>query len=186
MISTTYLISALGTDLYKIGVTSQTAKERCKNLQTGCPHELSVMATVKTPWAEEIEDELHSDLSEHRESGEWFRLEKSQLSHVLDVFRQRERQFVFAQIDALNRTISAGSFTSRERNAFVLLTGMFEDYCAQDDPKSDRLDSLYTFVVNNWFSESHTVSWAENQLEKLRFDPSDVEYGDLFGPPATK
>lgn len=64
-----YAIGAVGTEFIKIGWTKQIGK-RLKELDTGCPHELEILATAD--WPSGAETALHRYLQEHNVKGEWF------------------------------------------------------------------------------------------------------------------
>lgn len=69
-----YVISTFGGFFSKIGVSRDPAA-RLAQLQTACPHELTLChATGQMPAgsARSIERLCHAYLSDHREAGEWF------------------------------------------------------------------------------------------------------------------
>lgn len=68
-----YFVEAVGTDLLKIGFTDRDVECRLKELQTGCPHKLRVLATYDGGVAEEAA--LHTVFSHLRTTGEWFRMD---------------------------------------------------------------------------------------------------------------
>lgn len=79
-----YLIRLGQTQLYKIGI-SKNAKKRIKQLQTGCPHILSIENIYTSEKAFKIENVLHNTFSHKKAgpdfeydfvllSGEWFAL----------------------------------------------------------------------------------------------------------------
>lgn len=70
-----YFIQAEDTDLFKIGITSNSVESRLSQLRTGSPFPLSVYATVAFPTREEaetMEKLLHAALRRWNTSGEWF------------------------------------------------------------------------------------------------------------------
>ena len=77
-----YLINIERTDLYKIGITRKTIKERMKSLQTGSPFKLFIIDFYETDMCQKIETILHRNfkhkkyVSEDFENliGEWFQL----------------------------------------------------------------------------------------------------------------
>lgn len=68
-----YFIEAVGANLLKIGFTERDPEERLKELQTGCPHKLRLVAT--TFGDRETERLWHDEYADLRTSGEWFRLD---------------------------------------------------------------------------------------------------------------
>lgn len=66
---TVYIIQAEDTPYIKIGLTYQASViPRLKNLQTGCPLELKLLATTQ----KFTEAELHQAFRDYRVRGEWF------------------------------------------------------------------------------------------------------------------
>lgn len=69
-----YFVEAVGADLLKIGFTDGKPAERIRQLQTGCPHKLRLVAAE--PGNELKEKRLHDRWSENRVQGEWFRIDE--------------------------------------------------------------------------------------------------------------
>lgn len=67
----------------KIGVSSDVER-RMMALQTGCPHEVSLIKSWPTPRARKIEAMAHRVLGEFRRSGEWFHIPNSQACAVVE------------------------------------------------------------------------------------------------------
>jgi hypothetical protein len=88
---TVYFIGNAGRTQVKIGYTEREPEKRVKNMQTGNPFPLAVLATM--PGRKGTEAYLHEVFAPVRLSGEWF-----ELSPTLEAF-----------IASLNRT--EGSFT---------------------------------------------------------------------------
>lgn len=74
---TVYVVRAKGTDLYKVGYTSGSAKERIASMQTGCPYDLEVVCELDG--GRKAEQALHAVLTDFRSSGEWFDASESGL-----------------------------------------------------------------------------------------------------------
>lgn len=68
-----YFIEATGAGLLKIGFTDRDPEQRLKELQTGCPHALRLLATQ--PGNQEIERAWHQEYGHLRTTGEWFRID---------------------------------------------------------------------------------------------------------------
>lgn len=68
-----YFIHASGTEFLKIGVTGDSVRNRLSSLQTGCPHELCVVATMRI--CDDAERIIFDFFSGNRVRGEWFRLD---------------------------------------------------------------------------------------------------------------
>ncbi len=67
-----YFAQADGTDLVKIGCTAGDPTKRLRELQTGCPQPLKLIAAVDGGEADEAR--WHRDFAADRVNGEWFRL----------------------------------------------------------------------------------------------------------------
>jgi hypothetical protein len=71
-----YAIRAIGTDFIKIGYTQSAlggVKTRLETMQTGCPHELELLA--QCPGDRDLERHIHLmlDRAGLRHRGEWFK-----------------------------------------------------------------------------------------------------------------
>jgi plasmid maintenance system antidote protein VapI len=70
----------------KIGVTRDSAVNRVKTLQVGCPYELKVIASFNVNGVlEEIETLLHTQLKRFHLRGEWFHLDASEAIRFISV-----------------------------------------------------------------------------------------------------
>lgn len=67
-----YFVQADGTDLVKIGFTRSDPLKRVGELQTGCPHRLTLLATIQG--SEQDEASWHRDFASDRATGEWFKM----------------------------------------------------------------------------------------------------------------
>ena len=77
-----YLIKAEETNLYKIGYTAGSAEDRLNGMQTGCPHKLSIVKTVKGDVRQE--KWLHKSFSNNKKRGEWFEFSDDEVEDVVD------------------------------------------------------------------------------------------------------
>jgi hypothetical protein len=82
-----YFIEAVGLKRVKIGV-SKDPEERLKQLQTGSPISLSMVA--KCPGDVNIERSLHKKLSEYRVDGEWFHL-SDKLQNIINSLNYNQK-----------------------------------------------------------------------------------------------
>jgi hypothetical protein len=80
-----YFITTAEADRVKIGFTSNSPASRLRELQTGSPFELCIIATECGSLARE--QELHRRFAEHRLHGEWFEMCDEIRLHVRDVNR---------------------------------------------------------------------------------------------------
>lgn len=78
-----YIVHCLGTDYYKIGISTIPPLARLANLQTGCPMNLSMIHVFANLGAAELEREIHARLRQFRMRGEWFKLSKSELDGLV-------------------------------------------------------------------------------------------------------
>lgn len=80
-----YVIHAVGQDLFKVGYTTAEPMGRLRQLQTGCPHRLDLLAAFTAQDAPAMERTLHVMLhargAHHR--GEWFRMPREQVLDML-------------------------------------------------------------------------------------------------------
>lgn len=75
----TYVITAAGQPLYKIGRTGGDANARLASMQTGSPVLLELVCVLPHPaW----EDVLHHHYRDKRRHGEWFELDRRDLAHI--------------------------------------------------------------------------------------------------------
>jgi hypothetical protein len=76
----TYFIQAISGGLIKIGYTSKDPALRLRDLQTGSPHELRVIATIPG----NVERQLHVQFQEFRRHGEWFQPHADLVAYIRD------------------------------------------------------------------------------------------------------
>lgn len=71
-----YVVSATGTEFYKIGyTTSSDPASRMRDFRTGSPYDLSLIAVYPTGDVILTEQRIHSTLQERYVRGEWFDLD---------------------------------------------------------------------------------------------------------------
>lgn len=70
---TLYVIAIPEISAAKIGFTSGPVDKRVRDLQTGCPHGLQLLAAI--PASKADEREVHILLREYRVRGEWYGLD---------------------------------------------------------------------------------------------------------------
>ncbi len=75
-----YVIQSGTTNVYNIGY-SETPSVRRKSLQIGSAQPLHVVGSI--PGTRELESSLHRDLASRRVHGEWFRLTRTEVNHIL-------------------------------------------------------------------------------------------------------
>lgn len=72
-----YLIRQGHDDLYKIGSTRKHPQDRLRELQTGNPEELHLIAHYKTEHFQKIEHLMHIAHEKYHVTREWFRFDLS-------------------------------------------------------------------------------------------------------------
>lgn len=68
-----YLLQA--GDLFKIGITRGSVKNRIKQLSTGNPINITIVSTYESDKASKVESVLHNTFKSKKVKGEWFKLE---------------------------------------------------------------------------------------------------------------
>jgi len=69
-----YVIHAVGTDRYKIGMTLRDVDYRVREISTSCPFELSIVTSVEFEDCALVEKFLHEEFAHQRVTGEWFQM----------------------------------------------------------------------------------------------------------------
>lgn len=81
-----YVLITPNFEYIKIG-KSTSFKQRLSNIQSGCPFELDLWLSIRTPKADEIESLLHKRLRHINLRGEWFKPQTSHLDELSEFFR---------------------------------------------------------------------------------------------------
>jgi len=76
-----YLIYCIGTNLYKIGQSSDV-KQRLTALQISCPLRLKLIISKTFNCPHRAEILLHRMFADKRKSGEWFELDDKELVNI--------------------------------------------------------------------------------------------------------
>lgn len=104
-----YLIRAVGTNNYKIGVTRNDPQHRLAGLKTGSPHELCVIQSAYVENYKSKESWLHKEFHCYQMNGEWFSFDGDSLVQVKMAFIEIEHGLQSrnrAEIYSLKRDIS--------------------------------------------------------------------------------
>jgi hypothetical protein len=90
-----YLISSEieGDICYKIGYTKRDPKIRIREMKTGNASELKLIDSFQSKWGTQIESRLHRHFSHKKISGEWFRLEREELSKFREICEMTHNNF---------------------------------------------------------------------------------------------
>jgi hypothetical protein len=85
-----YLISSNieGVTCYKIGHTKRNPQLRIREMKTGNASELELVATFYSKWGTQIESKLHKLFSHKKISGEWFKLNDSDVNSFEKICEQ--------------------------------------------------------------------------------------------------
>jgi hypothetical protein len=85
-----YLISAVETKYFKIGISEESVVKRLKQLQTGCPFKLLCVYHAYVANMFQTEKELHKIFSASRRIGEWFSLTTEDVQECITLMRLME------------------------------------------------------------------------------------------------
>lgn len=85
-----YVLTTHDFGFIKIGKSS-ALKQRMINIQSGCPFDLHLWLTIRTPKPSEIESFLHSKLCHCSVRGEWFSPLKNDIDYLLSFFSETNR-----------------------------------------------------------------------------------------------
>jgi hypothetical protein len=77
-----YLLKA--GEVYKIGVTTNGVEVRVKQLQTGCPHKITVITEGTLVRFTEEERNLHARYSDYNTSGEWYAISEREAYKLME------------------------------------------------------------------------------------------------------
>jgi len=80
-----YALATTNFEFVKIGRTN-SIKNRMSNIQAGCPFDLFIWMSIKTPKTHEIERELHQLMNHRKVRGEWFSLFDEDLDFLSNYF----------------------------------------------------------------------------------------------------
>jgi hypothetical protein len=76
-----YVVASDG--YWKIGVTYGNVQDRIRSMQTGNPHEISLVWSIRHLQPEQAEARLHAAFDHKRVRGEWFTLDMSDRGRLL-------------------------------------------------------------------------------------------------------
>ena len=86
-----YLIQALGTRRFKIGLTTRTPEERLNELNSSqTPYPLDLIEAIEVEDVTEVESYLHDKFAFYRRHGEWFEFNNRELKTVLKEYDRLE------------------------------------------------------------------------------------------------
>ena len=78
-----YVIKCGNFDLYKIGISKDTPKNRLSGIQVGSPFPLTMTHIIYCDYFSYVEKLIHSKYSKYRVLGEWFELNEKTLKNVV-------------------------------------------------------------------------------------------------------
>ena len=117
-----YLIKAEDTNLYKIGYTAGKVEDRLSGMQTGCPHKLSIVKTVKGDTRQE--KWLHEKFINNKKRGEWFGFcddEIEDVVHQMKNYREEDDISIEAWRDFYEKHIRNSKSTDYKMEYFIEL-----------------------------------------------------------------
>jgi len=85
-----YLLHAVDTEKYKVGITSGPIEKRVAQLQTGNPDKIILLRDYESDHYRYIESFLHRKFMSKRAEGEWFLLEDSDVFNFIDYCQEIE------------------------------------------------------------------------------------------------
>jgi len=116
-----YLIHAVGSDRYKIGLTTRSVEARLAELNSSqSPYPLELIDWFETPNVTENEAYFHEKYSAHRVHGEWFSFDKKTLKEVRREY-QDDVGFTFPQLPRMTLpALPELSWFSRDKVALAM------------------------------------------------------------------
>ena len=80
-----YLVHALGSNLYKIGLTTRTPEKRLKELNgSQSPYKLELAHYIFVDDVHKIENDLHQHFNSYHHHNEWFKFSERMKSDVIE------------------------------------------------------------------------------------------------------
>lgn len=88
-----YIVHAIGTNRYKIGLTRRDVETRFKELNSRqSPYPLELMGSILAWNVAEVERELHQRFANYRKHNEWFEFTDEEFEQVVNIVKQYEYQ----------------------------------------------------------------------------------------------
>ncbi|MGL5691952.1 MAG: GIY-YIG nuclease family protein [Bacteroidales bacterium] len=78
-------------DFFKIGYTKNNVHDRVRQLQTGCPDQITIKHIFETKHKMKIERTLHRIYAHNRVSGEFFELSYEDVSSFMSICEKYEK-----------------------------------------------------------------------------------------------
>jgi hypothetical protein len=78
-----YVVHAIGTSLYKVGVCESLLENRLKHFTVHCPYPVELVRAIKCQSCRRLEEQVHERLRANRTSGEWFAIDDGDLLDVV-------------------------------------------------------------------------------------------------------
>jgi len=132
-----YLVEAIGTGLYKIGIASDL-KDRFRALQTGCPYKLRLVHACQPTNPIAIEREFHVLFKRYRVIGEWFNLPLNEIKRLttymslpLDT-EESAREEVVKSLDVGDVNVKEPEPLTKEQIIELLLQGVSRSRIVKD------------------------------------------------------
>ncbi len=116
-----YLIHAVGSDRYKIGLTTRSVQARLAELNSSqSPYPLELIDWFETPNVTEDEKHFHDKYSAYRVHGEWFEFDQKTLKQIRKEYRD-DVGFSFPKLPKISLpVISDWSWFNRDKVALAM------------------------------------------------------------------
>jgi hypothetical protein len=113
-----YVIEAVGLNRYKIGFTNKTLEDRLYGLQSTkqCVPYRKLFESEPLDNAYQLEQSIHKQFEEFRVHGEWFELNKDQLTYVIQTI---QGSFLHYYCDQLNAFLNSYTHPHFENGSIV-------------------------------------------------------------------
>lgn len=79
--------------LYKIGATKISVESRISKLQTGNPFKIEEVSKFESLYGQKVEKMLHKKFRHCKETGEWFKLDRSDVENFNKICEKIEKGF---------------------------------------------------------------------------------------------
>ena len=119
-----YLIHAVGSDRYKIGLTTRSVEARFAELNSSqSPYPLELIDWFETPNVTEDEGYLHEKFASYRVHNEWFKFDKRTLKEVRKEY-QDDVGFSFPQLPRISLPALSRLPTINRNNIALAMAGI--------------------------------------------------------------
>lgn len=169
-----YLVNAIGTDSFKIGMTKQPVLQRINTLQTGCPLRLRYVYHSYVEDMQTTERELHQLFNSFREIGEWFCLKDFQVKECIRLMRlmQVQEPSSLAEVEKSEEPYDEENLTDTESS--VLAIDALSDISlkvVENEPFQNTCHNLERKFTTMGLSQEQAV----NLIQRLRSELNQTQ-----------